>query len=486
MLNIRAMSSPSIVSDRDLPARHGVQTALQRSATAAAQAHTDEKDVRPVDRFKARLKSVAALGVTAATTPLPLALSTLAAAKGLLRAPASLPHHGERRTALVMGVHMSKGLHLCRHLHAAGFHVIGADLPAYSMAAARLSSALDEFVTLPAWYPAPEVAQAAVHKLVRERSVSLVLSSAAPNHSIYDALIRTQLPAGTHSLAVAPELMAQLDDKLEFTRLCQRLGLAVPNAEEVLSLDDALRLNASGTPYVLKSVVYNSLSRAAQVFLPMPPAELRRRLQDVPLHRGMPWVAQERLGGNEYSTYAIARRGQVIAYADTRAQLSNLRYQHLGDARLEAWVRQLCAGTQLDGQVCVDFMEDAAGQVRAIECNPRASSVLTCFAQQPDFVNALADPDTCTTCIYPRSETPTQYWLMHELFEGLTLAAPVSALPGLLTQGHDALLSSDDPWPLLGMHAMQIPSMLVRCAWRGTPWSKVDVNIGKLAQVGGD
>ena len=60
---------------------------------------------------------------------------------------------------------------------------------------------------------------------------------------------------------------------------------------------------------------------------------------------------------------------------------------------VRAWVERFVAGYGLTGQVSFDFMEDADGVVRAIECNPRTHSAITLLAGRPDVAAAYLDDD---------------------------------------------------------------------------------------------
>lgn len=65
----------------------------------------------------------------------------------------------------------------------------------------------------------------------------------------------------------------------------------------------------------------------------------------------------------------------------------------------------------------------------------------------------------------------------------------VGYLPRLLRvilNGVDAVFSPEDPLPFLGLHYLQIPMLLLGNLVRGNPWKKVDLCIGKIAELYGD
>ena len=52
--------------------------------------------------------------------------------------------------------------------------------------------------------------------------------------------------------------------------------------------------------------------------------------------------------------------------------------------------------------------------------------------------------------------------------------------------GKDAILTGWDPLPYLLVHHLQIPSLLADNLARRRGWSRIDFNIGKLVEAGGD
>ena len=65
----------------------------------------------------------------------------------------------------------------------------------------------------------------------------------------------------------------------------------------------------------------------------------------------------------------------------------------------------------------------------------------------------------------------------------------IPARPGTLrriVRGKEAIFAWDDPIPFLAVHHLQIPALLVDNLRRGGAWHKIDFNIGKLVEPGGD
>ena len=50
----------------------------------------------------------------------------------------------------------------------------------------------------------------------------------------------------------------------------------------------------------------------------------------------------------------------------------------------------------------------------------------------------------------------------------------------------EADFDPEDPMPFIMRNHFQIPALLLGVAYRGAPWKKFDINIGKVVEVGGD
>jgi hypothetical protein len=121
--------------------------------------------------------------------------------------------------------------------------------------------------------------------------------------------------------------------------------------------------------------------------------------------------------------------------------------------------------------------------VYAIECNPRTHSAITMFHDHPALARAyLTDgyPE-----ITPRPSARPTYWIYHELWRLLRGPHRWRRLQVIL-RGTDAVFAFWDPLPYLALHHLQIPALLVDNLRRRRGWTRIDFNIGKLVESGGD
>ena len=129
-----------------------------------------------------------------------------------------------------------------------------------------------------------------------------------------------------------------------------------------------------------------------------------------------------------------------------------------------------------------DFIQSPTASARAIECNPRTHSAITLFYDHPDVAAAYLDdgaPGAAAEAAGRRTGSTTS--------SGGCCAARAtgaSRLRGAARARRDLRLV--DPLPFLLVHHLQIPSLLLANLRHGTGWQKVDFNIGKLVEPGGD
>jgi hypothetical protein len=88
--------------------------------------------------------------------------------------------------------------------------------------------------------------------------------------------------------------------------------------------------------------------------------------------------------------------------------------------------------------------------------------------------------------IRPLSSSRPTYWLYQELWR--IISHPTTAVSRLRTiaAGKEAIFDWSDPLPFLMVHHAQIPSLLLQNVRRLRGWVKIDFNIGKLVESGGD
>ena len=437
----------------------------------------------------ARLKSLAAIAALEATLPLNL---LLVGAAVLRRGPLpAAPESSEpseaagRRTVLVSGAKMTKALVLARLLHAAGHRVVLVETARYRFTGHRFSNAVDAFHVVPD-PTSPDYAEALL-RIVKEEDVDVWVPVSSPASSLPEAEAAERLEGHCEVVHLDTDTLRRVDDKHAFAEMAAEVGLAVPATHRITDPQQVLDFDfvAHPGPWVLKSIPYDPVRRLDLTPLPRPtPAETAAFVRDLPISPEQPWILQELLTGTEWCTHGTARDGRLQVYVCCRSSAWQLTYEHVEHPAIRAWVERFVSAHGLTGQVSFDFMEDADGVVRAIECNPRTHSAITLLAGRPEVAAAYLDDGA--PVVEPAVGGRPTYWLHHELWQALRHPSTAPSRLRTIARGTESVLDGHDPLPFLALHHLHLPSLLWGNLRAGRPWLKVDVNIGKLVEPAGD
>ncbi len=181
----------------------------------------------------------------------------------------------------------------------------------------------------------------------------------------------------------APPLTAlmRLHSKRAFNQWARDLGLDAPATE---TIPDIRNFQPAGD-----CVVKPDYSRFGAFCLVRPMSAQLQGLED---NAANPWLAQTYIDGEDLCLHAIARNGQITAFAAYRSRWrtgggASYHFEPLDPAlsdRLFAIGQQLVAAGNLTGQIACDLRRDRDGRLWLIECNPRGTSGLHLLAHDPE------------------------------------------------------------------------------------------------------
>jgi len=427
------------------------------------------------------LRTVAALTGLAATVPLDLAAVAVVALRS--GRPATEPSP-RPRTVLLTGGKMTKSLQLARSFHLAGHRVVLAESVRYRWSGHRFSRAVDRFHIVPE-PGAPGYAQALLDIVLRER-VDVFVPVASPAASVHDADARSLLDKHCEVLHGDGDTVRLLDDKSRFSEYAASLGLRVPDWRRITDPSQVEEFEfPPGREYILKRIAYDPVGRMDLTRLS---ADTPERNSATARSRGIseddPFILQEFITGREYCTHGTVRDGHLQVYGCCRSSAFQVNYEMVDHPAVREWVTTFVSALGASGQLSFDFIESARdGEVYAIECNPRTHSAITMFHDHPDVAAAYLDDGH--PVIEPLAGSRPTYWTYHEAWRLLTASGRADRLRSILA-GKDAILTGWDPLPYLLVHHLQIPSLLIDNLVRRGSWSRIDFNIGKLVENGGD
>jgi len=429
-------------------------------------------------------KTVGMLLLLTLALPLNLTLTAVALVRSaFVRAPVQTAAHP--RTVLVSGGKMTKSLQLARSFHAAGHRVIMVESGKYRLTGHRFSRSVDRFYPVPK--PQSPQYEQALLSIVRAEGVDVYVPVCSPAASYYDALAKPALSQYCEVLHCDPGLVHTLDDKYEFSMLATSLGLPVPDAHLISTAAQVedFDFDSADDSYILKSIPYDPVNRLDLTTLPQPtPQQTTAFVRSKPISRDTPWIMQALVNGQEYCTHSTVRDGRVQAYCCCESSAFQINYEMVDKPEIEAWVRQFVGPLKLTGQVSFDFIETPDGQLYAIECNPRTHSAITMFYNHPDLAKAYLDTDVPMVTPLPTSR-PT-YWIYHEIWRLITQPTNFVVRLRIIARGKDAIFDWSDPLPFLMVHHVHIPWLLLQNLLQRKDWLRIDFNIGKLIEPGGD
>ncbi|MEU3474594.1 ATP-grasp enzyme [Rhodococcus sp. NPDC006774] len=426
------------------------------------------------------IRTVAALFGLAVTLPADLAAAGVAVVRG--ERPATR-RSDSPKTVLISGGKMTKALQLARSFHLAGHRVVLVESAKYRFTGHRFSRAVDRFHCVPE-PTEPGYARALLDVVLRE-GVDVFVPVASPAASSHDADARALLDPHCEVVHGDGDTVRMLDDKSRFSERAAALGLRVPDWRRITDVKQIEEFDfPPGREYILKRISYNPVGRMDLTRLTRDtPADNVRFARGLGISEDDPWILQEFIAGQEYCTHGTVRGGRLQVYGCCESSAFQVNYEMVDKPEIRTWVETFVADLGVTGQLSFDFIEDADGAVHAIECNPRTHSAITMFYDHPDVAAAYLEDGHPE--IVPLSSARPTYWIYHEVWRLLTEGNRKARL-GSIFRGKDAILTGWDPVPYLLVHHLQIPSLLVRNLLARRGWSRIDFNIGKLVENGGD
>jgi hypothetical protein len=432
-------------------------------------------------------RTLATLGLLSCALPANLAVTGLALVRGWVqrgRQP-TVDAAGDAQTVMISGGKMTKALALARAFHRAGHRVILLESAHYRLTGHRFSRAVSAFHVIP-----PAGAPGYVDALIdvaRREHVDVYVPVCSPASAAADADAKAALEEFCEVLHFDPRTLTRLDDKSRFCETAAALGLPVPDAHRITDRAQVLEFDfaAGDAPYILKSIAYDPVRRLDLTPLPQAdPARTRAFVDSLPITQDNPWVMQAFVAGQEFCTHSTVRAGRVQAHCCCKSSAFQLHYEMVDIPEIEAWVSTFAAALKLTGQISLDFIRGEDGRYYAIECNPRTHSAITMFYDHPGLASAYLE--RIEAPVTPTPESRPTYWLYWELWRALRHPGTAPAVLRRIRAGKEAIFAWDDPLPFLAAHHLQIPALLLENLLRGGRWTRIDFNIGKLVEPGGD
>ena len=427
-------------------------------------------------------RTVATLAGLLLTLPVDLGLVGLAL---LSRRTNPLAHRtmAVPQTVLISGGKMTKALALARSFHSAGHRVVLVESAKYRFTGHRFSRAVDAFHCVPE-PTAAGYAEALLEVALLER-VDVFVPVSSPAASLHDSRAGELMRGICDVVHVDVETVRVLDDKAAFSRAAKSLGLRVPDFRRITDVQQIVDFDfPEGREYILKRIAYNPVGRMDLTRLSRATPERNAAFAaSLGISADDPWILQEFVRGQEYCTHGTVRNGRLQVYGCCESSAFQINYGRVDKPEIRSWVETFVGALSLTGQAAFDFIEADDGHAYALECNPRTHSAITMFHDHPQVAAAYLDDGH--PVVTPRPGARSTYWIYHELWRLLTQRERLHRLRTILG-GKDAIFTWWDPLPYLMVHHLQIPALLLGNLRARRGWSRIDFNIGKLVEPGGD
>jgi predicted ATP-grasp superfamily ATP-dependent carboligase len=340
-------------------------------------------------------------------------------------------------TVLLTLGRLPKALELARALHAAGCRVLIAD--PFRRHVCRPSRTVAKSFVVPAPNTDARAYRCALLKIVREEKVDLVIP--VSEEALHAADIAPELPSETKLFGPTPDVLRRLHDKLDFNASAAALGLPVP--ESARGDSEAAETLSQRMDYIVKPI--HGCSGMG--------LSLRKRGELLqPADRQPGQIVQERLYGRHLSSFSIAEAGRILATVIYRGRIYSgtvcVCFERVEDApQAEAWITRFVAAERYSGFVSFDFIEDAGGTPRAIECNPRLTSGVH-FVDPAGLAIAVLKPETTLKSgLKPTRAFQEGHTALLEVYGALLRPREFARRLRALLTAEDVLFRLKDPMP---------------------------------------
>ena len=395
------------------------------------------------------------------------------------------------KNIMLTGGKMTKALQLARSFHAAGHRVILVENHKYWLTGHRFSNAVERFYTVPDPQKDPEGYNQALLDIGKKENIDIYVPVCSPVSSYYDSLAKPVLSGCCEVFHFDADVTKMLDDKFAFSEKARSLGLSVPKSFRITDPQQVLDFDFSNEKrkYILKSIPYDSVRRLNMTKLPCgTPEETAAFVKSLPISDEKPWSMQEFIPGKEYCTHSTVRDGELRLHCCCESSAFQVNYENVEQPDILQWVNHFVKELGLTGQASFDFIQAEDGSIYAIECNPRTHSAITMFYNHPGVADAYLSKEPFAEPLQPLPDSKPTYWLYHEVWR----LNEIRSLKQLQTwirnivRGKEAIFDVNDPLPFLMVHHWQIPLLLLENIRKLKGWVRIDFNIGKLVQLGGD
>lgn len=285
--------------------------------------------------------------------------------------------------ALILGARAPACLEWARAFQQEQWQVSTADSLRWPLS--RFSEAGKNYYRLPEPRQNPQVWIDALKKLVSEKKIDWIIPTC--EEAFYLAWGAQQLQGYCNLLTSDFALLQQLHHKFHFAEFTKGFDLNAPESFLVRNSSELKTILNQDRDWVVKP----AFSRfATHTYIKPTESELNSILPTT----NYPWVVQQFISGKEHCSYSLIKQSQVISHAVYHPKYrvgkgSGIYFEVTQPTEILEFVKAFAAKTRFTGQLAFDFIVDKNGKFFVLECNPRATSGIHLFNDQPKALTKI-------------------------------------------------------------------------------------------------
>jgi predicted ATP-grasp superfamily ATP-dependent carboligase len=341
------------------------------------------------------------------------------------------------KTVLLTLGRLPVALDMARSFHASGWRVLIAD--PWPMHLARTSRAVARCFRVTSPVRNRERYLDELRTIVADNEVRLVVP--VSEESPYVAALADPGGLDIDIFCMPQGHMLELHDKFRFIKLAERFGLRVP----ATWLGSDAGGKTAGRHYdVVVKPRHSCSGRGVSYHAAGSSFDADERS-----------VVQQRLRGQHYSSFSVAREGKVLATATYRAIVIDgsvaVCFERVADqASVDAWCSEFVKQSGHTGFISFDFIADDDGNAAAIECNPRATSGIH-FLRTEALASLILGESPAAPLHRAEQRLTESYSCFTAVLASLFSPQEFRSRFAALRSARDVTWDRSDPWPYLLM-----------------------------------
>lgn len=277
---------------------------------------------------------------------------------------------------LVTGTRAPAALHLCRILNDSGMEVYAADSVSYAIT--KKSNSIREFVLLPSPKYRTTHFISELKKVISVLNIDLLIPTC--EESFYISMFKEELSRHCDVLVGDFNAMRLLHNKHTFVQFVDKLGFVIPRTQQITPEDNLEDLKSKYPGEIVLKKIYSRFSDDV-VFVKSAKNIPERILKD------SSWIIQEKVIGNQYCSYGIARDGELLCHSVYQTEFTaglgaTIAFEYNERVDIEHFVKAVVKEFNYSGQISFDFIVNANNEAIPIECNPRTTSGIHLFGKE--------------------------------------------------------------------------------------------------------